>query len=303
MLHIIKKIKTSLFKINKLDDKLNSLMLLQSKFLRSQNWQNQKNILEDIQKAEYKVFSQYGDDGIIQFLVDYLDINKKSFIEFGVENYLESNTRYLLLENNWEGLIIDGNKKNMDFVKKDNLYWRHSLTAIHSFVTAENINTILTSAGFNGEVGLLHIDIDGNDYWIWNAITCIEPSIVIIEYNSLFGYKRSITVPYNPSFFRTQAHYSNLYYGASLKALIGLSSKKGYEFIGCNAAGNNAYFVKKTLLKDIQPRTIDDGYVKAKFRESRDKSGKLTYYNSDKQLELIKGLPVYDTLEEKNTLI
>lgn len=303
MLHIIKKIKTLLFRLNKLDDKINSMMFLQSKILRNQNFQNQKNILKDIQKAEYKVFSQYGDDGIIQFLVDYLDIKKKSFIEFGVENYLESNTRYLLLENNWEGLIIDGTKKNIDFVKKENLYWRHSLTAVHSFVTAENINTILSDTGFNGEVGLLHIDIDGNDYWVWKAINNIDPSIVIIEYNSLFGDKRSITVPYNPAFYRTQAHYSNLYYGASLKALIDLSSKKGYEFIGCNSAGNNAYFVKKNLIKDLQPRTLEDGFVRGKFRESRDKNGKLTFYNSEKQLELIKGLPVYDTLEEKNTFI
>lgn len=303
MLQILKKIKASLFRLNKLDDKLNTMMLLQSKLLRNQNWQNQKFVLNNIQNAEYKVFSQYGDDGIIQFLVDYLDINKKCFIEFGVENYLESNTRYLLLENNWEGLIIDGSKKNIDFVKRENLYWRHSLTAIHSFVTAENINTILSDAGFIGEVGLLHIDIDGNDYWVWNAITCIDPSIVIIEYNSLFGKERSITIPYNPTFYRTNFHYSNLYYGASLKALIDLSAKKGYEFIGCNSAGNNAYFVKKNLLKDLLPRSIEDGFVRGKFRESRDQNGKLTYYNSEKQFELIKGLPVYDTIEGKNTLI
>lgn len=282
-------------KLFKVDDKINSSLLLNAKVLRKLNQDNTEQILNDITKAEYKVFSQYGDDGIIQFLVDYLDIINKTFVEFGVENYLEANTRYLLIENNWKGLIIDGSKKNIDFVKQDNIHWRQDLTALSNFVTKENINTLLASNGFQGEIGLLHVDIDGNDYWVWNAINVVDPIILILEYNSLFGDDNTWTIPYAPNFVRTNAHYSNLYYGTSLSSLVILSEKRDYIFIGCNSAGNNAFFVKKKYAKALKSKTAKEGYVKSMFRESRDERGKLTFFNKEQQFELIKGLPIIDT--------
>jgi hypothetical protein len=289
------RLKVLLKRLFKLDDKLNANLLLNAKILRKLNNQNTEEILNDISKAEFKVFSQHGDDGIIQFLVDYLNITNKTFVEFGVENYLEANTRYLLIENNWKGLIIDGSKKNMDFVKFDNIYWRHNLTAVHSFVTKENINQLLEQNGFAGEIGLLHIDIDGNDYWVWDAIHVAQPIILILEYNSNFGADNTWTIPYNPQFVRTRAHYSNTYYGASLAALVNLSAKKGYVFIGCNSAGNNAFFVKSEHAKNLKPKTCKEGYVASMFRESRNENGALTYLNKEQQFDLIKGMPVIDT--------
>jgi len=289
------RLKVLLKRLLKLDDKLNANLLLNAKILRKLNQQNTEDILNDITKAEFKVFSQHGDDGIIQFLVDYLNITNKTFVEFGVENYLESNTRYLLVENNWKGLIMDGSKKNIDFVKFENIYWLHNLTAVDTFVTKENINELLVQNGFKGEIGLLHIDIDGNDYWVWDAISVVEPIMLILEYNSNFGADKTWTIPYQPDFVRTKAHYSNIYYGASLAALVNLSVKKGYVFIGCNSAGNNAYFVKKEHAKNLKVKTCREGYVAAMFRESRNTKGELTFLNKEQQLALIKGMPVVNT--------
>lgn len=188
-----------------------------------------------IAESEYKVFSQWGEDGIIQFLIRNLNIQHKIFIEFGVESYRESNTRFLLMNDNWKGLVIDGSAAHVDDIKNQEIYWKYELTAAAQFITKENINSIFTKNGFQGEIGLLSIDIDGNDYWVWQAIESVNPAIIVAEYNSVFGKERAVTVPYDASFYRTNKHFSNLYFGASLKALTLLANKKGYDLVGCNS--------------------------------------------------------------------
>ncbi|MBO0949260.1 hypothetical protein [Fibrella forsythiae] len=253
------------------------------------------NTSSSIQEAEFKVFSQFGDDGIIQLLINKLSLSSQRFVEFGVESYEESNTRFLLLNNNWEGLVIDGSKSHIDYIQKDPIYWRHDLKAVNSFVTAENINQLLSSNGFSGTIGLLSIDIDGNDYWVWKAITVVEAEVVIIEYNSLFGIDRPITTPYKADFVRTIAHHSNLYFGASLLALCDLGKLKGYTFVGCNQAGNNAYFVKDHLVDNLYTPTPEEGYRPARFREARDKNGDLSFAGYTERRDIIQGLPVVNT--------
>ena len=252
-------------------------------------------ILENIHLAEFKVFSQWGDDGIIQFLVNYLDINDKRFVEFGVENYKECNTRFLLINNNWTGLVIDGSVQNIMEIKNDPIYWKYNLTAKSEFVTAENINNLLLANGFGGEIGLLHIDIDGNDYWVWKAIQVVNPIIIIVEYNSVFGYDKPWTIPYNHEFKRTSYHFSNLCYGSSILSLVDLAKEKGYVFIGCNRNGNNAYFIRGDKKKSLKEKTPSEGFVLSQFSESRDQSGNLTYVRAEKRLEMIRGLHVYNT--------
>jgi len=258
-----------------------------------------KKSINSLEEIEFKVFSQFGDDGIIQWLVYKLDIRSKTFIEFGVEDYRESNTRFLLMNNNWSGLILDGSKKNIDRVINSEYYWKYDLTAISEFVTKDNINSVISQYGFLHDCGLLHIDIDGNDYWIWKELS-INPEIVILEYNSVFGKNRAITVPYRDDFDRTKAHSSNLYFGASLKALVQLSNNKGYAFIGCNSAGNNAYFIRRDLLcEEVSELSVEEGYVESKFRESRDSKNKLTYISGKDRIILIAEMPVYNTENNK----
>lgn len=252
-------------------------------------------VLKNIHDAEFKVFSQWGDDGIIQYVVNRLDIPDKRFIEFGVSDYTESNTRFLLLNNNWSGLVLDCSEDNIKYIMNDEIYWKYDLTAKCAFITIENINEHILNAGFSGEIGLLHIDIDGNDYWVWKSISVVNPVIVIIEYNSVFGSDRAITIPYKPNFNRFEAHNSGLYAGSSLLSLCDLADEKGYYFIGSNSSGNNAYFVRKDKIADLDTLSAQDGYVSSKFREHRDETGYLTFWPGLEALKTIRGLKVFNT--------
>jgi hypothetical protein len=256
---------------------------------------NSINKIKKISDSEFKAFSQWGEDGIIDYLVENLNIENTTFIEFGVEDYEESNTKFLLLNRNWKGFVIDSSLDYINKIKNSQLYWKYSIIAFQAFVTKENINQLMQLSGFKKQVGILSIDIDGNDYWIWNEIKVIEPSIVIIEYNSRLGKEKSYVVPYDSNFKRKVAHYSMIYYGASLKALIKLATQKGYAFVCCNKAGNNAFFVKKELLNDkVREADINDGYVENNFRESRDNSGNLIYLNKKEEIEIIFKLPLIE---------
>ena len=157
----------------KLVDELHINRLLLGKQLS--NSIREKGIVNNLSDVEFKVFSQWGDDGIIQYLIQHTEIPFKTFIEFGVENFTEANTRFLLMNDNWSGLIMDGAESNMNFVKNDSIYWKYDLQCKNVFITAENINELVASAGFDKEIGIFHIDIDGNDYWIWDAIDVIQP--------------------------------------------------------------------------------------------------------------------------------
>lgn len=257
-----------------------------------------KGVLPSLQAAEFKVFSQYGDDGIIQYLTRYLEVEPTTFIEFGVGDYRECNTRFLLVNNNWRGLIMDGNSASVAEIMKDPVCVFHDLTVACEFITRENINELFEKHGFTGSIGLLSVDIDGNDYWVWEAIHVVSPVIVVCEYNSVFGADRAITVPYDASFVRRVAHPSNLYYGTSLGALCHLAQRKGYAFVGCNSNGNNAYFVRRDRMRDLQELTPGAGYVESRFREALDKDGHPTFVKGGKRRLLIADCAVYDVERE-----
>jgi hypothetical protein len=243
--------------------------------------------------TEFKVYSQFGDDGILQYLINHIPAIP-CFVEFGVEDYTEANTRFLLVHNQWRGLILDGRPDLDDLVSTNGLPMLYDLEVRSAFITAENINQLITGAGISGEIGVLSVDIDGNDYWVWKAITCIQPQIVVVEYNAVFGAERTITVPYDPTFIRHQAHPSWLYFGASLPALCLLAEAKGYDFVGCNTAGNNAYFVQKELSDAFLIQTPKEGFVDSRFRESRNERGRMNRLSGAARLATIAGMPVVD---------
>ena len=249
----------------------------------------------DFRKVGFKVFSQWDEDGIIQYLINKIDIPSKTFIEFGVENYEESNTRFLLLNNHWQGMVLDASEADIRYVQTDRIHWEFDLQAERAWITRDNIDSLLKRSGFPEDVGLLSIDINGNEYWIWEAIRSIQPRIVIVEYNSLFGL-HPVAVPYKEDFDRTGAHYSNLYYGCSLGALQHLASRKGYILLGSNVWGHNAFFVRADAGSVFNPVAAAVAYVRSNFRESRGLDGKLTYVRGDNRLNLIQDLPVVNVI-------
>jgi hypothetical protein len=253
----------------------------------------QVNRLSDV---EFQVYSQWGDDGIIQWLINKVEMPNKTFVEFGVQDYTEANTRFLLVNNNWEGLVMDGSDGNMKFVKNDRISNHHHIHAKSVFITKENINKLLSELPFDKPVDILSVDIDGNDYWIWKEINVINPILVISEYNAVFGLN-PWTIPYKSDFVRDYESQKMIFYGTSLQSLCDLAEEKGYYFIGCNSAGNNAYFLRKDKIGDIKPLTAKEGFESAKFRETKDEKGE---WIADKdRFRIINQMEVYDTRAQK----
>ena len=298
-MNFIYKIRQTLHKLDRIiaqqQELKSTLNKLQESIGRIENRQLDIDHKSNIVGSEFRVFSQWGEDGIIQHLLRSIEVSRKIFVEFGVQNYTESNTRFLLINNNWSGLVIDGGSEEVAYIKNDPIYWQYNLKAVNTFITKDNINQIIAENGIQGEIGLLSVDIDGNDYWVWQAIDSVNPAIVVSEYNFRFGASKAVTVPYDAGFVRTKAHYSNIYYGASLKALCLLANRKGYTFVGCNSAGNNAFFVRNDLKPDsLKELTSEEGYVAAQFRESRNEAGNLLYLSLEEEVNILNSLPLVD---------
>lgn len=283
-----------------------NILLEQAKILSAKSlvWQSRSfGALPRISDAEFQVFSQFGDDGIIQYLIRHLHIRETSFVEFGVGLYSEANTRFLLMNDNWRGLVMDSAPELVGHLQSQELYWKYDLTAVSTFIDRDNINGLIQENGFSGEIGLLSIDIDGNDYWVWEQISIVRPVLVVAEYNSLFGMHRPVSIPYDPRFNRTRAHYSNQYWGCSLAALTILAERKGYAFVGCNSNGNNAYFALRDRLGSLKPIEAKDGFVLSRFRDSRDHKGNLTFLSGDSRRQVIADQHVVDVVTGDKVLI
>jgi hypothetical protein len=252
---------------------------------------NKDKKFDNIQDYEFQIFSQFGDDGIIRYLINNIKNIENKFIEFGVENYEEANTKFLLESFNWEGLIIDSNNNYVSDIKKKNYYWRYNLNVANEFISKENINSIIIDNNFSGEIGILSIDIDGNDYWIWEEINAVNPSIVVIEYNALFGDELSVTIPYNKNFSRNNNQKDNIYYGASLNALFKLGNKKNYSLICTNSNGNNAYFLRNDLIPVdhylIKQRTPQECFNRNSFKEVKDLKNNFIKLSKEEEFEII----------------
>jgi hypothetical protein len=250
--------------------------------------------LKSLSAAEFSVFSQWGEDGIIDWILSRLAGIPETFIEFGVEDYRESNTRLILFLRNWRGLIMDGSEVHISSIQSQDIYWRYDLTAKCAFIDKDNINELIASSGLHGDIGLLSIDIDGNDYWVWQALDVVRPVVLVCEYNAVLGDVHRLSVPYQADFQRTHAHYSNLYFGASLPALIHLGEQKGYRFVGTNSNGCNAFFVRADYAPAVVGAIDEIRSYPSRFREARDANAQLTFAREAQRADIIRHLPVVD---------
>lgn len=230
---------------------------------------------EDVQ---FRVYSGQGDDGILLFLFSVLGTTNKKCVEIcGGGGY--DNTANLIINHGWNGLFFDGSEKNIrrgqQFYARcaDTKVWPPKM--VQTWITAENINGLLEKQGYTGEIDLLSLDMDGVDYWVWKAIDCISPRVVVLEYNNALGPDLSVTIPYNASFVTDTNSRPKLlfhgrrvvntfvgkkiadridnYYGASLAAFVKLAKQKGYRLVGCERLGYNAFFVRSDIGEEILP--------------------------------------------------
>ena len=261
---------------------------------------------ETLYEAELKVFSQNGEDGIIDYLVHQLDILSPNFVEIGIGNYRESNTRFLYSRIHSKGLIIDRLDQLHTEVKPYVNLWKGDLRIQQKMITSENINEILDKH-CDYEIDIFSLDIDGVDYWVISKLRPNISKIFIAEYNPVFGPDLEITVPNVDGFDRINYHYSNLCYGLSLKALINIMKEKNYYFLGTNLQKHNAFFIscdlkKESFFPNINLKKLSH-YSDSNIRDSRDRNYKLNYLSGDKKLKEIEECKVINLAGDRNKAI
>lgn len=226
----------------------------QISFVRRIQTEASSNTLSTLSENGFRNFSQFEEDGLILYLFSLLPSAKKTFVEFGADDGINSNAANLHFHHDFTGIFIDGNPKAIErgryFYKKYGNAKVKAPVFLEAMITAENINELITQGGLNGSIGLLSIDIDGNDYWVWKAIDCVKPDIVVIETHNEFGL-HDIIVPYDPDYFYPGKHPD--YHGASPVAMTKLAQSKGYRLVGANELGFNFIYIREELCQDLVP--------------------------------------------------
>jgi len=253
-----------------------------------------------INQQEYRVFSQHREDGIIAHLLESIGDSIGKFVEFGFAPE-QCNCLNLAINYGFSGLFMDGSEKNcLNALRAYSQLGLDCVQVQKAFLNQDNLNSLILESGINGQIDVLSIDVDGNDYWFWQSIVCIDPRIVVIEYNATFGPDATISIPYDPTFIRYQAHESGYYHGCSLSAIEHLGRLKGYRLVGVDETGVNAFLIKKHLCPNIPTLTPREC-----FKENR---GRVKYKNQSRteQLHKIKGMPLVDVtlnLEARPTAV
>ena len=241
----------------------------------NKRYQNPKSLIP----FGYKIYSQSDEDGIIHEIFQRIGVTNRIFIEFGIGNGLENNSLALLFAD-WQGLWIDASERSLQKIRK---YWHHIITkgqlkVVQAFITTNNINQLINSQIDSSEVDLLSVDIDGNDYHIVNAITCIRPRVIVIEYNAKFRPPALFCLDYDA----THTWKKDDCFGASLKFLEVNLAQKGYCLVGCNLAGVNAFFVRQDLVQDLflSPFTAENHYEPPRYYLSGYQAGHRASYQT-----------------------
>ena len=241
-------------------------------FLQYQQWIREGKPI-NINDTGFRVFSQFEEDGLLLFIFAAIGMTNKTFIEIGSDDGVNSNAANLYFNHNFHGLFIDGNKTSLDrgryFYKKYPHPWFYPPKFKQAMITAENINELISEEGFKNEIGLLSIDIDGNDYWVWKALEVVSPQVVVIETHVEFGME-NIIVPYDPNYVYPGKHPD--YHGASPVAMEKLGKQKGYRLVGANELGFNFIFVREDLAKEVLPeKTVEEVLWHPSVKECHEK--------------------------------
>ncbi|MDA1094285.1 MAG: hypothetical protein O3A25_13595 [Acidobacteria bacterium] len=203
----------------------------------------------NILSQRFHELSQNEEDGITLAFIRQVGESNRRFVEIGA-GVNGGNTGFLAESCGWTGLMVDGSP-----ARADKLHARFAQYGVHTrgaWITTDNVNQLVSDSELTGEIDLLSLDIDGNDYWVWQRLDVCSPRIVILEFNAAFGPERAVTVPYDPAFDRgTFATVTRQYYGASLAAFERLGREKGYRLVLVEPRGVNAYFLRDDVGPDL----------------------------------------------------
>ncbi len=203
---------------------------------------------------EFSGFSQNGEDGILDVLRNQLLDSNRYFIEIGSSNGLQNNSSWLVVAEQYNGLMIEGNPRLVERARRMILNHSIGVECLNMFVNSENIEE-LKSLALHSDPDVFSLDIDSIDYYIAKAVMegGFRPKIFAVEYNSVYGPERSMTIPYKDNFVFSKAHPTQLYYGVSIAAWRKFFSHYGYRFVTVDRKGVNAFFV--------DPSCFDAGFL------------------------------------------
>lgn len=203
---------------------------------------------------EFSGFSQNGEDGILDVLRKQLLDSNRYFVEIGAADGIENNTGWLLIAEKYSGILIEGSPHLVERAKRTVVGYSIGAEIHNMFVTVESVQDIKALA-FHHDPDVFSLDIDGNDYYIAEAIfnSGFRPKIFVVEYNSVYGSERSETVEYKADFVFTKAHPSHLYYGVSISGWLKFFLSHGYKFITVDRSGVNGFFV--------DPKCFDENFL------------------------------------------
>ncbi len=244
--------KKNIDQISAVDKEMQILLQIQYKKLVANGSE-----LPTFDDVEFRSFSQNGEDGILLYIFSLIGTTNKKCAEICAGTGIECNTANLIINHGWIGLLFDGDEKNVETGTHyysqcpDTFSWPPVFK--HAWINKDNINNLLKENGFSGPIDLLSLDLDGVDWWIWQAIDAIEPRVVVLEYNNLLGFDKSVTVPYSDNFISEPTPFGRDYAGASLSAFVKLGREKGYRLVGVQRLGFNAFFIKNQIGQDIFP--------------------------------------------------
>jgi len=201
----------------------------------------------DLRNFERRIFSQNGEDGIVEEIFRRIGTTNRSFVEFGVESGVQCNCARLAVEEGWQGLFLEADPEFFSQLQ-ERYADRPAVRCARALVSSANIEGLLAECQVPSELDLLSIDIDGNDYWVWKAICNWRPRVVVIEYNASHDPSVQWVMAEDPS----HQWDGTTYYGASLAALAALGREKAYTLVGTNSTGVNAFFVRNELVTPEQ---------------------------------------------------
>ncbi len=200
-----------------------------------------------------RILSQHGEDGMTVETLRRIGIRHRRAVEIGC-GANGGNAGVLIAGAEFEALLLDGDQELIDMAR--NVFSGLSATVQCEWISRETVNDTLGRDGFDRDLDYLGIDLDGIDWWIWEALE-VRPRMVVCEYNPLFGADVSVTVPYADDFNRANRGetgrftYPKGYYGASIAAFERLGRRQGYRLVATAPASQNAYFVLDELAGDL----------------------------------------------------
>jgi hypothetical protein len=256
--------------------------------LRNMNYSllelNQKLIFEHYKNNEgtinlsdkgFRVHSQFEEDGLLLYIFSKIGFTNRRGVEMCCGWGIESMLANLILYHGFDTLLFDGDKNSVErarnFFSNHPNTFQHPPKIIQEWITKENINKIIKENGFEGEIDIFSLDVDGVDYYLIKELSVIKPRVVICEIHNIIPPNLALTIPYSGDFDYRSGKYNPEFRSVSILAMVNLMQEKGYRLVGSHKYGFNIIFIRNDLGVEFFPEINPEECFKNSYTEERSK--------------------------------